>query len=250
MKSLIFIGLCSFLTSMVCFMPLSFISPYLFNETNNIIIQEPNGTIWSGEINHLTVNKIYLGKANWSFDTLKSLKSLALKTRFTLKNDDIDINGTAGITINKSLILDSTQFDINARFINTLQKNAKLSGSFNGFIKQALIKENILPNIDGIINWQDGAVDTPFIKLTEGDYRAVITPESENMDIQLSSKEAPIELSGNIKLQNDWLFKTNVVTKSDNPGLMTILKLSGEAQTDGSILINQEGDLKPFIGLN
>jgi len=249
MKKLIFFGLISFLLATIWFMPLAFVVPHLSKVTNAVVVQEPNGTIWHGEVNHLTVKNNYLGKATWQVDPLQSIKSLSLKTKFTLKGNDINANGVAGIAINKDLVIDNTQFDINARYINTLQSNAKLSGNFNGFVKHAVIKKGEVPAIDAIVNWQDGAVDAP-IKLAEGDYRAVIKPENDNLDIKLSSKEAPIELNGDIKLQKDWLFATNLITKSNNPGLMAMMKFAGKPQTDGTILIKQKGDLKPFIGIN
>ena len=86
--------------------------------------------------------------------------------------------------------------------------------------------------------------------MAEGDYRAVIKPENKDLKIQLSSKEAPIELNGDIKLQSDWIFDTNLITKSSNAGLMAMMKFAGKPQSDGTILIQKKGDLKPFIGIN
>ena len=249
MKKLIFFGLVSFLLATVWFTPLAFVAPYLPKVTKDISIKEPSGTIWDGAVNHLSVKNHYLGKASWRVDVLESIKSLSLKTKFTLKGDDIDAFGTAGINIKKDILINNTQFDINASYLNTLQNNAKLSGAFNGFVKKAVVRQNQVPSIDAIVNWQDGALESP-IKLAEGDYRAVIKPDNKNLDIKLSSKEAPIELNGDIKLQDDWKFTTNLITKSNNAGLMAMMKFAGKSQTDGTILINQSGDLKPFIGVN
>ena len=249
MKKLIFLGLISFLLAAIWFTPLAFVVPHLSKVTSVVVAQEPSGTIWDGQVNHLTVKNNNLGKASWRVDPLQSLKSLSLKTKFTLKGDDINAYGIAGLTINKDLIIDNTQFDVNASYLNTLQTKAKLSGNFNGFVKHAVVKRNTVPAIDAIINWQDGALISPF-KLAEGDYRAVIKPIDENLDIKLSSKEAPIELNGDIKLLKDWKFTTNLITKSSNAGLMAMMKFAGQPQTDGTILIKQSGDLKPFIGIN
>ena len=249
MKKLILFGIISFILAAVWFTPLAFVTPYLPKITNDIALENPQGTIWDGEVNHLMIKQNYLGKATWQVDPLKSLKSLSLKTNFTLKSDDIDANGLAGIKLNKTLVINNTNFDVDSNYFNTLQSNAKLSGSFNGFVKSALIIENKVPLVDGIVNWQNGSLDSP-IKLDKGDYRAVIKPIGENLNIKLSSKEAPIELNGDIKLQNDWTYNTNLIAKSNNPGLKAMLKFAGKQQNDGSILVNQKGDLKPFIGIN
>lgn len=249
MKKLIFFGLISFILATIWLTPLAFVAPFLTKFTSDVVFQEPKGTIWNGEVNNLSVQNHYLGKASWRVDPIKSLKSLSFKTNFTLKSDDINANGLAGITYNKNLVINNTQFDINAEYLNTLQTNAKLSGSFNGYLNNALLKQNEIPMIDGIVNWQNGSLDAP-IKLDKGDYRAIIKPIDEDLDIKLSSKEAPIELNGDIKLQKDWMFNTNLITKSSNPGLMAMMKFAGKPQSDGTILIQQKGDLKPFVGLN
>ena len=184
MKKLIFFCLISFLFGAIWFTPLAFVVPHLAKITSDVVLQEPSGTIWDGEVNHLTVQNNYLGKATWRVDPLQSLKSLSLKTKFTLKGNDLNAYGVAGLTINKNLIIDNTQFDVNASYLNTLQTNAKLSGTFNGFVKHATIKKNTVPAIDAIVNWQDGALIAPF-KLAEGDYRAEIKPKDENLDIKL-----------------------------------------------------------------
>ncbi len=249
MKKLIFFGLLSFVLAAIWLTPLAFVVPYINKFTKNVTLTEPSGTIWDGEVNNLSINNHYLGKTSWSIDLLQSLKSLSMKTKFTIKSDDIDTYGVAGIGIDKKLIIDNTQFDINARYINTLQNKAQLSGNFKGFITYAALMKNVVPEIDAIINWENGALKTP-IQLSEGDYRAVIKPVAGDLDVKLSSKEAPIELNGDIKLQKDWLFTTNLITKSSNLGLMTMMKFAGKPQADGSIAIKQKGDLKPFIGIN
>ncbi len=249
MKKLIFLGLISFVLAAIWLMPLVVLAPHIGKVTNKLSLKNPSGTIWNGEVNQLNIDNNYLGKVNWEVDPLQSLKTLSLKTKFNIKSKDINAFGVAGINIDKSLIIHNTQFDINASYVNTLQNKAKLSGTFNGFIKNAAIKKDVVPQIDAIVNWQDGALDSP-IKLTEGDYRAVITPETGDLNIKLSSKEAPIELNGDIKLQKDWIFTTNLITKSSNAGLMAMMKFAGKPQTDGSIAIKQKGDLKPFIGIN
>lgn len=249
MKKLIFFGLVSFLLAAIWFTPLAFVLPHLTKVTSDIEMHQPSGTIWEGEVNHLTVRNNYLGKASWKVDPLASIKSLSLKTKFKIKSDDINAFGVAGVNLSNDLVIDNTQFDVNASYINTLQKNAKLSGTFNGFVNHALLKQAKVPLIDGIVNWENGALASP-IKLTEGDYRAVIKPADKDLVIKLSSKEAPIELNGDITLQKDWGFKTNLVTKSDNAGLMAMMKFAGKPQTDGTILIQQTGNIKPFIGMN
>ena len=101
MKKLIFIGLISFILGAIWLTPLAFIAPHIAKFTKAISIQEPEGTIWNGKVNHLTINNLYLGKANWNVDPIQSLTSLSLKSKFKLESNDLNTFGTAGLSPNK-----------------------------------------------------------------------------------------------------------------------------------------------------
>lgn len=247
MKKIIFIGFVSFLVAGLWLLPLSFVKPYAENMVNGLKLEQVSGTLWEGQTQHFTANNNYLGKVNWRVQPLQSLMSLSLKSNFTIDGDDLTANGLAGLTLDKKLTLVNTQFDMDANYLNRLQRNAQLSGTVKGNIKRAELDQQSVPQINGTINWDNGAVNSP-IKLEAGDYFAVITPDAGDLDIKLSSKEAPVELNGDIKLKKDWMFESRVKAKTTDPGLAAMLNLAGKAQTDGSVLINQTGNLKPFIG--
>ena len=83
--------------------------------------------------------------------------------------------------------------------------------------------------------------------LKPGNYKAIVSPSSGDLDIKLSSNEAPVELDGDIKLIKDWTYTTNIVAKSNEPGIAAMLNLAGQKQSNGSVLIKNKGDLSPFI---
>ncbi len=247
MKKIIFIGLLSFLAAALWQLPLSFAKPYAEKYVQGVKLQGVSGTVWNGEAQNLTANNMEFGKVNWSVKPLQSLTSFSLKFDFDVKGQDLTANGLAGITPSKTLILDKTTFDINASYLNKKQRYAKLSGDIKGTIKHAEINQKDLPIINGIVDWKEASLKSP-IRLAQGDYHAVITPEDNGMNINLSSSDAPVELRGVIKLNKEWLYDTDLDIKSTDPGLHSMIGMLGKKQPNGMFKIKQKGDLKPFIG--
>ncbi|MEE9327161.1 MAG: type II secretion system protein N [Cocleimonas sp.] len=247
MKKIIFLGLVSFLLATIWQLPLSIAKPYVEKMVNTLKLDKVSGTVWQGKVQHFSIQNTNLGKVNWNVQPLQSILSLSLKSSFKIKSPDLSAQGIVAITPTKTLILNNTVFDLDANYINTLQNKTVLAGDIRGSIKYAkLDQQRNLPEVDALINWQGGAMQLP-IKLEPGDYHAVITPESDKLNIKLTSSEAPLELNGNIVLNKEWQYDANITAKAQKPGLRAMLNIAGKAQNDGSALIKQKGDLKPFI---
>ncbi len=247
MKKIIFIGILSFLLAAIWQLPLSFAKPYAEKMIDGLKLEEVSGTIWNGKSQRLTANNIYLGKANWKVDPIKSLKSFSLKSTFSIKSDDITASGFAGLTPTKQLILDDTTFQISANYLNKLQKQAVLAGDISGKLKHAVLDELNLPEIDGNIDWKEASVTSPLLKLPAGDYHSVITPNDAGLKILLSSTDAPAELNGEITLNKEWIYQTDINIKAKEKGLAAMLGLVGKKLSDGSVQVKKKGDLKPFL---
>jgi len=247
MKKILFLGLLTFLVAAIWQLPLSYAKPYAEKYVRGLKLKGTNGTIWNGEAEQLITNNTNLGNVKWSVKPLNSLSSLSLKFDFDINGQDLTAKGLAGVTLNKTLIINNTQFELNANYLNTRQRIAKLAGEITGNIKHAEFNQKDLPLIDGVIDWKQAAVNSP-IKLAQGDYHAIIKPKSGNLDIQLSSSDAPVELAGKITLNKEWIYKTDLNIKAIDPNLEPMMGLLGNKQTNGSVKLIKQGDLKPLIG--
>ncbi len=247
MKKIIYLGLFAFLAAVLWQLPLSFAKPYAEKYVRGLQLNEVSGTIWNGESKHLIANNTDFENVKWNIKPLQSLTSLSLKFDFDIDGRELSANGLAGITPSKTLIIDNTQFELNASYINKQQRLAKLSGDIKGTIKHAEMNQQDLPMIDGIIDWKEAAVSSP-IKLTQGDYHAIITPDSGNLNIQLSSSDAPVELGGKITVNKEWIYNTDLNIKAIDPNITPMMGLLGKQQENGTVNIKKQGDLKPFIG--
>ncbi|KAG1707703.1 hypothetical protein GQR58_003355 [Nymphon striatum] len=196
---------------------------------------------------HEIENKYALGIENLSIVADKET-GLA-DSSFNIKGNQLTADGIVAVTPSKKVILDDTSFDIDAAFFNSYQKQAKLNGDLQGKIDHAEIEQNIVPIIDAIIDWKQGTVSSLLLNLAAGDYHFVVAPDSEGLLIKPSSKEAPLDLKGNVKLSKDWLLKPDIMVNSRDEGIASMLKLAGKPQSDGSTHITTSTNLKPFLNL-
>ena len=247
MKKIIFLGLLSFSLAALWLLPLSFVKPYAEKHIKGLKMEDVSGTIWNGESGKFTINNESLGHVRWKVKPLESLTALSLKSSFNIDDSVFKAHGIATITPQKKLLLDNTYFELNASYFNKLQKQATLKGNITGNIKHAVLIEKTLPEIKGTVDWKEASVTSPLVKLDTGDYRAVISPDSGDMKILLSSSDAPAEIRGKIKLNKEWIYETDLSIKTNNNGLGAMLELLGKKQTNGSVLVKNKGDLKPFI---
>jgi general secretion pathway protein N len=237
----------AFLVAALWQLPLSYAKPYAEKYVQGLKLNGVSGTVWNGKSQQLIANNTDFENVKWNVKPLQSLTSLSLKFNFDIKSRYLTAHGLAGITPNKTLIIDDTKFDLNASYLNKKIKLAKISGDIKGTIKHAEINQQDLPIIDGIIDWKEAAVNSP-IKLAQGDYHAVITPESGNINIQLSSSDAPVELDGKITVNKEWMYDTDLNVKATDPNIAPMMGMIGKKQANGAVNIKQKGDLKPFIG--
>ena len=248
MKKIISFGVLAFLLAALWQLPLSVAQPYAEKAVNGLTFGSTSGTIWNGKATDLRVNNHSLGEVIWKVQPIQSLISFKLKTQFKITGNELNADGIAGLGINKKLSLDNTKFDISSDYINKIQTNAKLAGNITGDITHAIISEKEVPQVKGIIDWKDGALSSP-INLKPGNYKAIVSPSSGDLDIKLSSNEAPVELGGDIKLIKDWTYSTNIVAKANDPGIAAMLNLAGQKQSNGSVLIKGKGDLSHITAI-
>jgi hypothetical protein len=249
MKKLIFLGLLSFLIAAVWQLPLSFAKPYAEKYVQGLELDHVNGTIWNGSAQNVKHRKQDFGHVSWKVNPLQSLTSLSLKTAFKINSKQLTAEGIAAITPSKKIILNNTNFDMDASYINNFQKKAKLSGELQGTINHAELEKNQLPVVDADIDWKQGTVSSMLLNLSAGDYHAKIRPNDNGLHIEPTSNDAPLQLSGTIDLSKDWIYKPNLKVSSKDQSIAGLLKFAGKTQPDGSTQINKSLDLKPFLNI-
>ncbi|HIO92331.1 MAG TPA: type II secretion system protein N [Leucothrix mucor] len=245
---LILLGTVSFAATAIWKTPANFVYQYVPHE--NMQLQGLSGTIWKGEADELITKNISVNNVAWSVDLLQSLLNLSLKTNVTVQDSEISANGLVGINLAQTITLDNAQFEATGSFISKLQKMAKLSGDIKGNITHLKLVKGELPELEASYQWKQGMLLAPMRIQPAGDYAVSISPDDNGLSAKISSKDAPLMLSGTAKIDDKWQYVTDIKIKPANAsakGTMNILRtVLGKLEADGSALIKQKGQLKPF----
>ena len=247
-SNLILLGIVSFGGAVLWKMPASF--AYQYAPHGNLQAQGVSGTIWNGEAKQVTLKKIKLDNVSWTIDPVKSLMSLGLISQIKIQDPDLSMNGRAGINFNQTISLENTQIEASGTFISRLQKLAKIKGAIKANITQLELEKGQLPRLDATLQWKQGELIAPIRVRPAGDYSIIVTPNDNGLNAKISSQQAPLILSGDVNIGNDWKYKTNIKIKAAtaaNKGIMNMLKMVvGKLERDGSAIIKEQGQLKPF----
>ncbi len=248
LRNLILLGIASFSVTAIWNTPATFAFQYL--PLKNIQVNGLTGTLWNGEAKEIISKQLTLNNISWSVDLLKSMTSLALKSTLEIQDPDITFKGLAGFNISQTISLDDAQFETTGAFASKFQKLAKLSGDIKGNIKHFEMAKSELPILDANFQWKQGELISPMRIRPAGDYSIIIKPSDKGLTANIGSNNAPLELSGDVKIDKEWKYKTNITIKAANAsgkGTMNIIKMSGiKLEKDGSAIIKRQGQLKAF----
>jgi hypothetical protein len=248
LRNLILLGIASFSATAIWNIPVAF--AYQYVPLKNIHINGLSGTVWNGEAKEVITKKITLNNISWSVDLLKSLSSLGLKSNIVIQDADITFKGLAGFDISQTISLENAEFETTGAFVSKFQKLAKLRGDIKGIIRYFEMAKGKLPVLDANYYWKQGELISPVHIQPAGDYSVIIKPSDNGLIANIGSSNAPLELSGDAKIDTSWKYKTNLKIKAANTsgkGIMNMIKMAvGRLETDGSAIIKQQGQLQPF----
>lgn len=246
-RNLILLGVASFAVAALWKTPASFVTNVLPDD--QLQATGLSGTIWNGQAQQVTINKTVLQNVSWSVKPLASLLSLSLKSNFTVDDPQIKANGIVGYGLGNTLSLSDTRFDTNGEFISRFIKLAKIKGDLLGQIKAFSLSKGELPEVEAVYQLQQGELIAPMRIQPTGDYKVAVSPQGTGLIANLSSNEAPLELSGNATIDEQWNWQTDIKIKpaaGANPGIMNVLKMAaGKLEADGSAVIRQKGQMTP-----
>lgn len=247
-RNLILLGIVSFGAAALWKMPANF--AYQYAPHSHLQAQGISGTIWNGEAKQITLKKIQLDNVSWTIDPIKSLMSLGLKSQLQIQDPNLSVNGLAGINFSQTISLENTQIKATSAFISKFQKLARIKGDIKANITQLELVKNQLPLLDATVQWKQGELTAPIRISPAGDYSILVTPNDNGLNAKITSDQAPLILSGDVNISTDWKYTTNIKIKAStaaNKGIMNMLKMVvGKLERDGSAIIKQQGQLKPF----
>lgn len=248
-KTLIITGLLAFGGTLIATLPASYVVEPL-NKQANIHLSGVKGSLWSGNIAQATINNIPWGEAHWQLQPL-SLLSGKLAVKLETRHPEANIQGVAKLNLSKELTLQDVLFNIHGSRINQLQSYATFDGVAKGRIDDLFLADFKLseaPLITGVLNLVHTSMSAPM-SIQQGNYKLTIENNGNENIGRISTHKAPVEITGNVTLNKDWTYKTDLAMKTTPTGnnLKVFLNMAGKKTPDGKVLIKLQGDLKPLL---
>lgn len=208
-------------------------------------ISHIDGSLWSGQISNLKINRLSLGQLDWNLDLLPLfLGQIGLDTR---------IQGPLG-KLQSHLILSTHGrlqiTDLSGRMpaesLNPYTLPATLGGDINLKIQKLLFQNKQILQMWGEMHWRNASIS--LMRTIElGDVRLRAKPEGDGSILHITNKKSALGIEGSIKLdaKGRYSVKLTLVNRDSNrKDIRALLHMLGHADATGKVHIQRQGQLQ------
>ena len=241
MKKYIFIGVAVFLLAMIAYVPASVAAKFL---PNNIVASQFQGNLWNGSAASFVVDKIDYGSVKWK---IKSSCFLLLKLCADINQSHTDIESAFHLKMRGATEINNLIASGNAEILSPLVKDygISLSGNFDADMQDVQFDASGIQHLRGNINFSTLDING-VLRLSMGDVNSVFEPMSDYTQIDINNSQGHVDLVAAIQLYNDMRYELDAKAsknESSTEAVINGLKYVGESQPDGSVSIQQSGQL-------
>ena len=248
-KKLIITAAISYIVFLLILLPAAQIIPLLKIPASTASFSGISGSIWSGKIDHIRLQKQNIRAAQWD---IKPLSLLTGKLSANILSSYQSIDATA--LLDYSLFSKKLSFsDLRSEFsASQLQKIlelpfAELSGSLHMDMNSIVLQKNKLSQINGQITWNDAKVKVSKpISLGILNFD-ISTPNAGELSATLSNKQGALSIQGKLKLLANSRYTLDVRLKprANAPAELTdLLRLVAPKKIQSEHVIQRNGRLK------
>ena len=200
------------------------------------------GTIWNGEAANIRWQNKSLGRLTWQLHVLPLFKA-QLTTNFTLTGSDLNAQGVASVTTDKSIQLTNTQLhaELAALPIPTAQLLVTPEGSLNAVVRNLVYANKLVQTADADFFWKPARISSP-VKYDLGEIELKVMGENAELTGKLDSRDGPIKANGTLDLSAQGSLKANILltpTQTTPKELRDMLPILGKPDSHGAIGLNQ-----------
>lgn len=206
-----------------------------------------SGTVWSGEAENASYQRIPLGQIKWRFKPL-SLLGGRIGYTVTLKDAGQQLSGIVKAGMGGSYRLQELQGLLSADRLPQLMNLPRvgIAGKIDMNQLDLDISDGHLTSAQGRIRWQDASVVSP-IALKVGDLQADLTTDDNGrIKAQIKNLGGTTVINAEAGLNSDGNFQFDGSIKpgdATDPGLTGALKAIGRSKPDGSFQLKYSGKI-------
>lgn len=248
-RSYIITGIISYCLFLLILTPASSIIAQLNLPPQRISLQNVSGSIWSGQIDHATINRQQLDNISWS---LSPWALLTASINSDIEADFLDnrvqaqlsyslLSGNINLTdIQSSLPASQLQKQLNLPF-------GELDGHINLNAERVEIIKKQLPLITALLSWKKAKL-TLADTISFGDLFLRISPgENGELSGEISNIGGELSIKGDIKITAKQIYSlTASLTPRANASaeLQSIIKLIAPKKKGNAHIITRSGHLR------
>lgn len=245
----ILLGIFSYIAFVVFLFPAAPIVKQL--QLNPLKISGVSGSVWSGNAQKVAYgDETELQNMQWSFAPMQLLSAAAgVNVKFNAyggKAQGLVTQHLGNVTRIKDF-----NYQVRAKELEVLLPLplAEFDGNVAVSIVEMVIENQLAKSFQGTINWNNAVLQAPAIAKL-GNIIIDVKQIGDKHRIKIDSKGGVILISGNIDVQDNGSFKTDL---SINPlpsapvELTDMLNLAAKRSSDGSYRIRQKGNINQFI---
>jgi len=253
---LIALGVTAFLLFLIISAPASLITGAVASNSPVKFVQV-SGSVWHGRSALIVGPQFTIGPVEWTLHPWYLLRGeLAADIVIHDSTTSGDIAGStwAAVGLPGVIKLRDTNINAGAEWAFALAAiPIAPRGRINVQIKQLEARRGTLPEITGMIDWQNAGVTYPD-EYDLGAYSIRLQNEPENKPervvAHISDQNSPLHVQGQATLQADGNYQLDVRLSADPtapPDIARVLPMLGRAQSDGSVRIQRNGKLNDFM---
>ncbi|VAX14516.1 hypothetical protein MNBD_GAMMA24-894 [hydrothermal vent metagenome] len=203
------------------------------------------GSLWSGKISNLQVNRLPLGQMDWDLNLLPLfLGQIEL---------DLKIQGPLGklqthLALSSSGRLQATDLTgrIPAESLNPYTLPATLGGKISLNIQKFLFQSQKELQLQGEMRWHNASIS--MLQTVElGNVKLIAKAAGDGSILNITNEKSALGIEGNIKLdaKGRYSVKLALVNRdSSRKDIRTLLQMLGRADATGKVHINRQGQLQ------
>ncbi len=208
-------------------------------------ISHIEGSLWSGQISNLEINRLSLGQLDWNLNLLPLfLGQLGLDTK---------IQGSLG-KLQSHLILSTNgrlqATDLSGRMpaesLNPYTLPATLGGDISLNIQKLLFQNKQKLQMQGEMRWRNASIS--LLQTIElGDVRLLAKTDGDGSILHITNEKSALGIEGSIKLdaKGRYSVKLTLVNQDSNrKDIRALLHMLGHADATGKVHIQRQGQLQ------
>ncbi|MBX2825529.1 MAG: type II secretion system protein N [Gammaproteobacteria bacterium] len=252
---LCFVGLAAYVIAVLAFFPAAPVVDWIRPQLGPVAIQGVSGKLYAGQMDTVRSTDdllpVEFSNVSWRIDPRTLLKGGA-GIRFGFDAYGGDGNGLITRRWDGSIAVSELTFNADAKQLEPLLPVpiATFRGDLSGDIESIVVVNELLQQFEGVLNWRDGALESP-VPTALGNVIVAVQPEGQQThQVSLSSSGGDIVMEGRVTVSLNGDFAADVLftpASTASPAVINGLRQMGRPDAQGRVRLQRQGNLNRMM---